>query len=660
MTEVLGNTLVDGRYRVIERIGVGGMADVYRAEDVQLGRDVALKVLHRRFAQDAEFVERFRREARAAAALVHPNVVTIFNRGEYDGTYYIAMEYLRGRPLKELIAERGPLPEEQAIAIAVQIARAAGFAHEHGVIHRDLKSQNVIVDDELGVKVTDFGIARAGPSDITETGSIMGTAQYLSPEQAQGLAVTPRSDLYSIGVILFEMLTGRLPFSGESAVAVALKHISERPPAIGELRPDVSPRLAALVERLLAKDPAERPASAAEVVRELEAVRLELGKGSDATSAMPAIAAAALSGGAAAGAAPTGAPQGVADPDGSPIAGGAAPPGDEAHRHNAGDGDGRQPRRRRLGAWLVGLLVVVLAGVLGWLAASALLAPERVPVPRVVGKQLFEARQTLERAGFAAREVRVRSERPAGEVVDQDPNPGVRAERGSTVTLEVSEGPGEVRIPSVAGLPRGVAIEQLNDAGLKVMVDAIPSNRYREGLAVRTVPAEGTLVERGTRVRLFVSSGPRRVTVPEVVGLTQDAAEAELQRRGLEVRVRERPSEEREGTVIDQDPAAGSELKRGDTVTIVVSTGPERVTVPNVVGSLLDEARASLRAAGLKVTVRRRAVSDATDDGRVVDQSPSAGVEVERGTDVVLFVGKLASGVGGSDSALPEPGAQQP
>jgi len=186
MTEVLGNTLVDGRYRVIERIGVGGMADVYRAEDVQLGRDVALKVLHRRFAQDAEFVERFRREARAAAALVHPNVVTIFNRGEYDGTYYIAMEYLRGRPLKELIAERGPLPEEQAIAIAVQIARAAGFAHEHGVIHRDLKSQNVIVDDELGVKVTDFGIARAGPSDITETGSIMGTAQYLRPSRRRG------------------------------------------------------------------------------------------------------------------------------------------------------------------------------------------------------------------------------------------------------------------------------------------------------------------------------------------------------------------------------------------------------------------------------------------------------------------------------------------
>lgn len=624
MTEVADNTLVDGRYRVIERVGVGGMADVYRAEDVQLGREVALKVLHRRFAQDAEFVERFRREAQAAASLVHPNVVTIFNRGEHDGTYYIAMEYLPGRSLKRLIAEKGPLPQAEALAIALQIARAAGFAHSRGVIHRDLKSQNVIVDEQGSVKVTDFGIARAGPSEITETGSILGTAQYLSPEQAQGLPVSPRSDLYSIGVILFEMLTGRLPFEGDSAVSIALKHISEPPPPLEQLRPDVDPRLADLVRRLLEKDPERRPASAAEVVAELEQIAATLGSASGSGSHTSAFAAVAADGG-------------------NPAPAQAASAADDGPR-------------RPWGAWLLGGLVLLLALVVGWLALSSLLTSERVAVPRVVGKQLFEARQILERDGFQAREVRVRSDRPEGEVVDQDPNPGVRVKRGSTVTLEVSEGPGEVRVPSVAGLPRAVAIAQLNDAGLKVMLDEIPSDRYAAGLAVRTVPREGTLVERGTRVRLFVSSGPRRARVPDVVGLTQDAAEAELQRRGFEVRVRQRSSEEREGTVLDQDPAAGSELQRGAVVTIVVSSGPQQVAVPNVVGESVDRARARLSQAGLRVVERSQEVTNPDDVDTVLEQSPQAGVDVRRGTQVVIFVGKLAAG------AMPPPleGGQMP
>ncbi len=229
MSEFEAGTIIDGRYRVLSRLGAGGMADVYLAQDEQLDREIALKLLHRRFAEDAAFVERFRREAQAAASLQHPNVVSVFDRGAFDGTYYIAMEYLQGRTLKRLIREEAPLEVNRAIDLTIQILKAARFAHRRGVIHRDLKPHNVIVDDNDHVKVTDFGIARAGASDMTETGSIMGTAQYLSPEQAQGHAVSAPSDLYSVGIVLYEMLTGRVPFDGESPVSIALKHVSEAP-----------------------------------------------------------------------------------------------------------------------------------------------------------------------------------------------------------------------------------------------------------------------------------------------------------------------------------------------------------------------------------------------------------------------------------------------
>src|SRR5947208_14555238 len=229
MADSLTGELIDGRYKVLSRLGAGGMADVFLVEDQQLGRKVALKLLHRRFAADPGFVERFRREAQAAAGLQHPHVVSVYDRGAYDDTYYIAMEYLPGRSLKQLIRDEAPLDPVRAINITLQILKAARFAHRRGVIHRDLKPHNVIVDESDHAKVTDFGIARAGASDMTETGSIMGTAQYLSPEQAQGHAVSARSDLYSIGVILYELLTGRLPFEADSAVSIALKHVTEDP-----------------------------------------------------------------------------------------------------------------------------------------------------------------------------------------------------------------------------------------------------------------------------------------------------------------------------------------------------------------------------------------------------------------------------------------------
>src|ERR1700753_3584949 len=273
MAEIARDTLIDGRYRVGRRVGTGGMADVFLAEDEQLGRKVALKLLYQRFAEDPGFVERFRREAQSAAGLQPPNFVSVSARVSFDGTYYIAREYLPGRSLKQLIRDEAPLDPIRAIDIAIQILRAARFAHRRGIIHRDLKPHNVIVDDSGHAKVTDFGIARAGASDMTETGSIMGTAQYLSPEQAQGHAVSAGSDLYSVAVVLYEMLTGRVPFDGESAVTIALKHVSEAPVPPSAINPAVPPELEQVVMWALNKNPADRPTDADQFINALEAAR---------------------------------------------------------------------------------------------------------------------------------------------------------------------------------------------------------------------------------------------------------------------------------------------------------------------------------------------------------------------------------------------------
>ncbi|HEX5979719.1 MAG TPA: Stk1 family PASTA domain-containing Ser/Thr kinase [Thermoleophilaceae bacterium] len=615
MTEVADNTLVDSRYRILRRIGSGGMADVYCAEDTHLGRQVALKVLHRRFAQDQEFVERFRREASAAAGLQHPNVVSVFDRGRHDGTYYIAMEHLPGRTLKEIVESEAPLAQERVVDFGLQILQAAGFAHRHSVIHRDFKPHNVIVDEHDHAKVTDFGIARAGASEMTETGSIMGTAQYLSPEQAQGHAVTATSDLYSIGVMLYEMLAGRLPFEGESAVSIALKHLSEPPTPISQLRPDVHPALESVVMAALAKDPARRWQTAEDLGEALAAAGAQLGETpppSDSSAFAPV---------------PAPVPVGVdGDTPPPPLA-----PVTEPERR----------KRRRWPWYVIGLLTLALVGFLAYLAIAALTAAETREVPRVIGRQLVQARAVLERNGFQVEETRVRSEADFDQVLDQDPNPGEEAEEGSTVVLEVSGGPGTVLVPTVRNLPQGQAIDELEERGLRANVDRLSSENVRAGLALRTVPGAGTEVERGERIQLFISSGPELVAVPTVVGLSRDSAEAQISDAGLVPAVQEAESAEPEGEVISQDPSAGTELRLGSTVTITVSTGIAQVVVPDVVGIGAGDAERQLRAEGLAPVRREMEVSDPSQDGQVIDQRPAAGVEVEEGREVVIVVGAL-------------------
>ncbi len=629
MTEITPDTLIDGRYKVLTRLGSGGMADVYCAEDQQLGRKVALKLLHRRFAEDAEFVERFRREASAAAGLQHPNVVGVYDRGEWDGTCYIAMEYLPGRSLKDVIRQEAPLDPVRAIDITVQILKAARSAHRKGIVHRDLKPHNVMIDDEDRVKVTDFGIARAGASDMTETGSIMGTAQYLSPEQAQGHAVSQSSDLYSIGVILFELLTGHVPFDAESAVTIALKHVSEPPPAPSMFDPSVPPALEAVALWALEKDPAARPADADAFILALEDARdaVMTSEAPGQRTAMFAPAAippdpygeealtAAAFGAAAAADAPTAAPY-YADPV------------------------LEDEERGRVPWWAWVLAALALAAIV--LGVVLLTRPGNVTVPRVVGQSVQSASAELRAAGLKAGVDRVTSGRPSGQVLAQDPGGGDRATDGSTVTLTVSSGPGQVQLPTVDGLSQKQATAQLTDAGLVVSRIVKQANdNVPAGSVISSSPAAGQNVDRGSNVTLFVSSGPQKTAVPDVVGLTQQAAQQTLGDRGFQVTIAQQGSATATpGTVLSQSPAAGSKVDPEATVTIVVARAIPMVTVPDVTGQSATEASDTLTAAGLVVRTTLQNVTDQGEDGLVLDQRPAASTQVQKGAPVRIFVGR--------------------
>jgi beta-lactam-binding protein with PASTA domain/predicted Ser/Thr protein kinase len=590
---VAENTLVDGRYRLLRRVGSGGMADVWCAEDTQLGRRVAVKILHERFAQDREFVERFRREASSAAGLQHPNVVNVFDRGEFDGTYYIAMEYVEGSSLKDLIA-RG-MSVGEAIEVTRQILTAARFAHSQGIIHRDFKPQNVLIDGEGRATVTDFGIARAGASEITQTGSVMGTAQYLSPEQAQGLPVSGSSDLYSIGVILYECLTGRIPFEADSAVAVALKQVSEQPVPPSRLNPSVPPAIDAVVMKALAKRPANRFASAEEFLAALDAAEAD-----PATSPVGDTA------------------------EYAPVAPPPPPP------------DVPPEERRHGWRWaIVTLLVVALAGLAAW----ALTRPGEVTVPSVLGEKQDSATQILEARGFDVEVEEFESDAPVGEVVEQDPRAGTEADEGSTVTLSVSSGLGTAKVPDVAGLPERRAVKTLEDRSFLVETEERFSNEVDEGLAIGTEPKAGSKLKGGSTVTLIISMGGNLVDVPNVVGLQQQIAENQLEAADLIPNVETQNSDQPEGTVVAQDPAGATQVESGSEVTVVVSTGAGSVIVPDVEGLFRDGAVRILSNRGLDVVVQEETTTDPAEDGRVIDQAPEAGARLRQGDTVTIVIG---------------------
>src|SRR5918997_1139124 len=381
--DTLSGELFATRYRMIRKLGGGGMADVYLAEDQELGRRVAIKILHGRYANDDQFVERFRREAKHAAGLSHPNIVSIFDRGEAEGTYYIAMEYLEGRSLKELIASRGPAPVTLAIEYTRQILAALRVSHRTGVVHRDIKPHNILIDGEGRLKVTDFGIARAGPSQMTEAGSIIGTAQYLSPEQAQGAPVSESSDLYSVGIVLYELLTGEVPFSGESPVEIAMKHLSQVPAPPSHLRPEIPHDLDLVVMRALAKDPDDRYQSADEMDADLARVARGLAVSPETEETATAIIARPIT-------AAT-----VVAPPTRPY---------QPQPPVYYDYDEPVERRRSIWPWLLALLLLAVAGLVGWYAYTQiqdeLNATKPIVVDRYVGDREPEAVARILEAGL--------------------------------------------------------------------------------------------------------------------------------------------------------------------------------------------------------------------------------------------------------------------
>jgi len=637
-TDQLLNMLFDKRYRVMRKLGAGGMANVYLAEDQELGRRVAIKILNERHAGDEQFVERFRREAKNAASLSHQNIVSIYDRGEAEGTYYIAMEYLNGRSLRELILSRGPAPMSVAVDYARQILAALRFAHRNGIVHRDIKPHNVLVDPEGHVKVTDFGIARAGASQMTEEGSIIGTAQYLSPEQARGTQVDQRSDLYSLGIVLYEMLTGEVPFTGDSPVEIAMKHLSATPPPLREKRPEMPTSLEMVVLRALAKDPAARYQTADEMDADLERVGRGLAVSRETEEAATTVL------------------RGVAFADGAATTIGPALAVTETRPPPPVSPDyfdyAEPPRRRSIWPWLLAVLLVAAAAIAGFYVyrqiQDQLNQNAPVGVPDVVGLREASAVNDIHAAGLATSagpkgdshiHRQPNSSEPKGFVYDQTPNAGDRVGKGSFVDIYVSSGKAQVLVPSVIGKSSNDAVAELTRKNLVAEVHKIASSQPADTVIAQD-PKGDVKVPEKTKVRINVSSGPRPIGIPDVRGSSYDSAASQLQALGFAVARNDVDSNAAaEGIVIGQEPTGGSFSSKGSTVTLTVSKGPQTTGVPNVENTDVETARSQLVASGFKVKVKHEDTTDPSLEGIVISQDPAADTQLKPGATVTVTVG---------------------
>jgi beta-lactam-binding protein with PASTA domain len=612
--------LFDGRYRIERRLGTGGMADVFLARDESLGRRVAIKILAERYAQDEAFVERFRREATSAAGLSHPNIVSVYDRGQASGTSYIAMEYLNGPTLKDEITSRAPLPEAEVVNWAVQALDALEFAHRQGVVHRDIKPHNMVLTDEGRLKVTDFGIARAANvQQMTEVGSIVGTAQYLSPEQARGLDVGPQSDLYSMGIVLYEMLTGELPFTGDSAVEIARKQVSDTPPSIRKQNRLVSEGLEQVVMRALSKDPALRHRSARQMAEELRRVSRGGSVSSDTQMATRV-----LTGGAEAIPAYTGAQTSVLPP------GGAQPPPERP----AG------PRRSAL-PWLLVLILLIASAAVGYVVYKQL-SGSGVTVPTLTGS-CETAKAQLAAVHLKGRcQDKQSSPGKKGVVVGSDPAIGSSADKNSVVTIFIGAGPNTITVPDVHGKSQLTAQTILESKGFTVDTTTIQVNSAKQtaGNVVGTIPKAGSEEPQGTIIQLQVATG--LVVVPDVAGLSCQDATTKMKQKTLVATCQDQPSDQPAGQAFDSNPKAGGTAPQNSAVTILISSGPQQVTVPPVVGETKQDAVKALHDVGLKAAIQQAV--ECTDPGlnnTVKSQDPAPGSQVDQDSFVNIVVLKF-------------------
>jgi beta-lactam-binding protein with PASTA domain/tRNA A-37 threonylcarbamoyl transferase component Bud32 len=621
-SEAPGDALVtlDGRYHITERIASGGMGEVYLAQDAVLAREVAIKVLHRSLASDQGFVERFRREARAAATLNHPNIVTVFDWGAVDGVYYMVMEYVHGRSVREILNARGPLAPGQAAAVLDQTLAALEHAHAKGIVHRDLKPENILITTDGVVKLTDLGLARAfADAKNTRAGAVTGTVQYLAPEQIRGEPADPRSDLYSLGIVAYELLTDRLPFTGETPMAVAYKHLSDRVPAASDAAEDVPEEFDAFIAS--ATDPVRelRPESAGAMRADLASFTASLPKARTLASLANDV------------------PRVVHDPqtpEATAVAIAAGPLTDAIGTHTQTIPQATRRRRgRRLVLWLVILLTIAAAAYGAW----TYLIPHSHPVPSMVGMNVNKASDQLHDLGFSVVVADGEyNDQPSGTVLRVDPPEGTSLREGSTVTLVPSNGPPPVPVPTVTGLSLDKAVAKLEAAHLaKGAVHEVYDDQVAEGDVVKQSPADGKAPQ-GSAVELWVSKGHAPVPVPAVVGKTQAKAERALKAAGFTPVVSFAFSNDiARGKVISVDPQEATKTPYGSPVTIHVSQGPESFAAPRFTGLSPDEATALAKRYGLHVSLFE---VPGTPHITVIGQNPAAGTTVHYGDTVTLYV----------------------
>lgn len=603
------------RYKITERIGIGGMAEVYKAQDQVLGRTVAVKVMLPQYAADPEFTARFKQEAASAANLQSPYIVNVYDWGQDGGTYFIVMEYVRGTDLKTAVQQRGAINQRKVAEIGSQVCQALSVAHGQDIMHRDIKPQNIMVQPDGNVKVMDFGIARAKNSVKAKTSSVLGTAHYISPEQAQGKELDGASDMYSLGCVLYEAATGQLPFDGPDAVSVAMRQVNEAPLPPSQVKPDISPDLEAIIMKAMEKNPANR----FQTVRDMKHALDDFLMGRPLNLAGAGVASAPTS---VMGTAPAimGAEGGTAVMQ--PLTPGNSGPMQQATSFRMNDESEKKSRKKT-----VGIVIGLIAGIIAIAAVAMALIGGEAKVPNVVGQTQDSAVQAIEAAGYVVGDVteEYSADVVAGRVCRQDPGADSALEKGGKVNIVISKGVEKGSIPDLSGMTAEQAEKAIKDAGYTPQYAGNEASEADADTVSKQDPAAGKEADKGTTVKYWISTGPEDIEVPNVVGYDQASAKSTLEKAGFTVSVAtgSYSDEYAEGEVMSQTPNGGK-LGKGETVTITVSKGqdPDKkaISIPSVVGMTQSQAQSALADAGFRYNVSETS-SNSVEKGVVISQS---------------------------------------